>query len=592
MKSLFRALFVTTALAGPWLLSCSADDPTRVDRPPVIQGFSPSQNDISAFVGDTLLFTITAMDPDRGALSHFFTLDDSVVSSRTRWEYAPEDTGDVRVRGLISDGSFVSTVEWRVRRHVPINLPPAIVFFSPADVAPRMIIGSTLRFIVEAHDPNNDELQFTYMVDDTVRSDKDELVYSATSIGDKAVRVFVSDGENTVIHDWALTVTGVPDTLLPAPVVVTKLETGTDPGEIDIEWTAVGRNGMEGMASIYRIRTSPQPIKTEYDWVRASPRANVPVPLPAGETMKMTINDLIPAGEVYVAVRAEDDFGNVSRVANSPGTFSRGMRISGIVRNSVTNEPMPGVHVRVGWYNTLTGTDGTFEFVEMPPIDNLVYVSDDNDDTIIGEYYDFIQPYVVKHLDYLSLFLIPEMPLLTTNYDDFYQFYRALTDLDGSPSPSGGRRWELPIDLYVKPYFSIFDYKATIEEVAREFDAILGEQVFNVVDSIPDVGVWVEYSSQVTQDRYNYISFDENWFPIQGKIVHRVTYPSPGNLRIIARHELGHAIGLQHSTDPIHVMLGGSAAPTAAEFTTDEINVIKTRYHLPRGLDLLYFRRR
>jgi len=154
---------------------------------------------------------------------------------------------------------------------------------------PTMIVGTDLQFAVTAYDPEGADLTYRYTVDGEVVAMEDDFIYHAVDIGQRAVSARVSDGENVVGHDWLLTITGIPDTIAPAQVPITLVETGAEPGEVNVRWTAVGKDGMVGVASDYLVRTSPSPILTEEDWNRATVRPGVPLPAPAGSEMAMTI---------------------------------------------------------------------------------------------------------------------------------------------------------------------------------------------------------------------------------------------------------------------------------------------------------------
>jgi predicted Zn-dependent protease len=68
------------------------------------------------------------------------------------------------------------------------------------------------------------------------------------------------------------------------------------------------------------------------------------------------------------------------------------------------------------------------------------------------------------------------------------------------------------------------------------------------------------------------------------------TAPVEDAFKLVARHELGHALGLNHSADRQHLMVGG-AAPSVSYFDSDEIAVLRTYYIIPRGTNVRYYER-
>ncbi len=572
---------------------CGSEDPTRFGRPPVVNSYAPTDRHLSAFVGDTLRFSVRATDPDRDAVTTAFTVDGGMAGVGAPWFYAVLDTGCVTVRGSVSDGEFVSYIEWTVERHQPINYPPAIGAIQPIEPSPTLIIGNSMSFAIVASDPDEDELAYTFTVNDSLVSDTRQFSYLASSIGSKLVRATVTDGELYASHEWNLRVTTIPDTIAPARVEITGSGTGNEPGEVYVAWTAVGRDGMLGVPSEYQVRTAPNPILTEGDWTRGSQRPGVPAPAQPGTPMSMMVGGLLPARTTYLAVRAIDDFGNISPLGDSPVAVTRGMRVSGSVVNTETGLPVEGAVVRIGLFTTGTAPDGSWTLSELPPIDDLLNAGD-TPPTGVGEYFDLSLPYVVTHLAVTPLYVIPNRALGTANYADFLQFFRSMTDVAGNPFGTKQRRWELPIDLYVRAYEKDgLDYKETVERVAAEFDAILGTQVFNVSTNRTGTGVETIYLDGLFQDNYGVKEWTSDWYPYLALIEFRTVY-TPATAHILertVRHELGHALGLNHSSSYTHLMVGG-VAPQVNQFSEDEIAVIRCLYNIPRGFDNRLFLRR
>jgi len=161
----------------------------------------------------------------------------------------------------------------------------------------------------------------------------------------------------------------------------------------------------------------------------------------------------------------------------------------------------------------------------------------------------------------------------------------------GIPVPTQTRRWELPIPLYVPPFANGgLDYRAAVVEVAADINATTGLPIFSIVGTPPAVGVTVGYDPLAQADRYHYLEWSADWYPLRGEVAFRTVYQAGDALefRRVVRHELGHALGLSHSYSSLHLMY--PLFPTLDDFHPDEIAVIRTLYGVPRGLDVTRFR--
>lgn len=578
---------ICSLLGVCFLFSCDLTDPSHLDRPPILKAYHPSNKEIKAFLGDTLSFNISAADPDGGDLQHYFMMGDSVVSNSDTWMYVVQDTGLVTVKGVATDGGKSLEISWQMERLKPINLPPVIRSFEPPDLNPVMIIGNQLDFRLLAEDPEKLPVSYFYKIADSVVSTSRHYSFLATQFGETEITAYATDGEKYGWVRWLVRVTDYPDTIPPAPVSILSLVTGVKPGELNIQWIAVGENDMEGLPSYYQLRTSRTPIIDDYSWQRASDRPGEPSPIPPGEIMAMVIRDLNPAESVYVAVRAVDEFSNISPLGDCRIAKVKGQEIYGLVRNSFTNEAIEGVRIDIGMEQAFTGPDGWFAFDALPIFTGTVFLADESNPEAYGNYFDLHFPYAVQHNDTLSLWLLPNLDLETEWYDDFLLLFRQMTDTYNNVFGNILRTWEIPFDFYIKPLVrNGLDYAETIAGVLDEYEVLTGMDLFNIVDSPPEVGVRVDYKSDLYADNYRVeLKSSDLQLPIKGVITFRMSYSTEDKaiFEKIIRHEVGHSLGLKHTIERNHLMYGGVDINTSIKYLSpDEIPVLLSLYRLPR----------
>ena len=183
-----------------------------VDRPPVLDSFSPSAT-ASVAEESVLVFNVSAHDPDGDQLTYSWKLDGRQVPDVSgSMSYHPRfgSVGQHVVDVTVSDGRGLwASQEWCVTV-LKTNVPPAISSVSPqADATIRE--GETLRFSIAATDINADILSYGWAVDGFHVADGMEFNYSTDfrSSGSREIRAVVTDGEFTVIRSWNITVQDV-----------------------------------------------------------------------------------------------------------------------------------------------------------------------------------------------------------------------------------------------------------------------------------------------------------------------------------------------------------------------------------------------
>lgn len=529
---MYRKASVPAALLASILLySCSERSPLSIDKPPLIKQFQPTATEFHALVGDTLRFVIDAYDPEDNVLRYRYLLGDSLVSTRRQWVYLVNDTGAVRVEGKVDDGLNETRVCWNLTREMPVDLPPKITYHSPEDLTPSIILGDSLEFVISAIDPEGKDVLYRFALDDEVVAYQRRFVFVSGRLGEVHVAGIASDGERASSVMWTVNVRAGPDSVPPAAVRITSAITGTDPGDVEVAWIAVGDDGMEGLPALYMARTSSVPITSEWAWDRATDRSGEPPPAAPGDTMRTVIRGLNPAHLVYVAVRARDEFNNLSPLGNSPAAWVKGLEVSGEVRNAVTGLGIDGIVVEIAGRSDTTDAGGGFYISELPLEETELQARDELDSLAVGEYYDLRSSYTVKHLDNLMLWLIPNQPFQdpcytvnsydTLYYQNFLHFFRIMADLEDFPFGNFVRRWVPPIEIWVPPgVYNGIDYESEMLEAIADWNTLIGMDLFNPTGNPPEIGVTVAYEDSGFhngQEFYEVTRFDAQWFPLEAR---------------------------------------------------------------------------
>ena len=201
---------------------------TICNREPTIVSCEPNNTTPGVEEGKSLIFSVTARDPEGSSLIYKWTLDNKEVpSSGNFWEFSPNytESGTKKVNLNVSDGISTTSQQWTVKVN-DVNQPPDIHSISPDVDVVYMSYNDSMTFCVDASDPDKDNLIYEWTLDgkknDTARcfnfSPKDYLKLDDVKNGTNVTLVVnVSDGNLTAPKKWEIIIRPIPPPLEPKP---------------------------------------------------------------------------------------------------------------------------------------------------------------------------------------------------------------------------------------------------------------------------------------------------------------------------------------------------------------------------------------
>ncbi len=149
-----------------------------LNNPPQVVGLAADQSS-PQIAGAAVTFTAAASDPENDQLQFLFLVDgqprtDFTNNPRWTWTTSGQDIGthtlEVRARDNNHDPQGESSQSIRFAIEAPPNNPPQVVGLA-ADQSSPQIAGAAVTFTASASDPENDQLQFQFLVDGQPRTD-------------------------------------------------------------------------------------------------------------------------------------------------------------------------------------------------------------------------------------------------------------------------------------------------------------------------------------------------------------------------------------------------------------------------------------
>lgn len=477
-----------------------------------------------------------------------------------------------------------------------------LINFSPAAQGQEIPLGETGEFSVVA--PDAETIAVNWRRGGLVVSNDLTYTYVPGTLGTDTLRVQVAaDGVNRS-YFWVITVTSTGSSL-PPPVPGVAAGPGPAPGDVAVTWSRVPASSFPVIE--YAVAASfDGPIADDtWDSARQLGRVTNNISQIGYEAVYTEADDgMIPGAQIWVAVRAVDDRGQMSPIAgNGFTTITTGWLLTGVVVDDM-DRPVVGATVTAvdPVTNTNTDVDGLFQLGPFRNIDQVELVTTSSNAPISG-WYDFHTP----ALDSLSghdyqIRLITRHPLdpdcgLHDGQFLKYLRYMAQTEDDGNnPENSRLLKWaSYPLTVSIPDTVNPdgVDFAAAARAAMAEWNSVMGETYFE------------ESTDPATANLV--FRFDDSQPGFFGRI--RLLEPSgtgvmlgnviPEKIEVfvwaalntqqlatdIALHELGHTLGLlSHSScsnvDYLMLVGGGNG-----DIHIDEQRAVRTIRRLPQGVD-------
>jgi N-acetylneuraminic acid mutarotase len=181
---------------------------TVFNAPPVVEArVTPEQGNTST----QFRFSVTAgstYDPDGTIAAYAWDFGDGGRGTGSTSFHVYKKKGDYQVSLRVTDDIGAYT-DWTVNITVGNRAPVLHSWMPPLSTV--MLVGEEQNFSASALDPESDDMTYLWKVDGEVAlSDTSSFAYGPTEKGDHIIELTISDGTDTTIQKWTVTVKARP----------------------------------------------------------------------------------------------------------------------------------------------------------------------------------------------------------------------------------------------------------------------------------------------------------------------------------------------------------------------------------------------
>ena len=189
-----------------------------LNRAPEVTGSSPDAVlVVDEELDGSVLYTVVAVDPDNDVLTYVWQVDYSEVARGTGTTYTVtydyDSAGDHYVQVAVTDGIETVYVYWTLSIR-DVNRAPTIISRDPGEtVSVDEADYGYLELSVQIWDPDGDYITYEWEMDGDIQYGSTyssyTFSYNQNSAGTYVVRVTASDGEDSAMAAWLITVVDV-----------------------------------------------------------------------------------------------------------------------------------------------------------------------------------------------------------------------------------------------------------------------------------------------------------------------------------------------------------------------------------------------